>query len=166
MFLFWILKTNNTSNHHERAATLPLTHRVVFAVLTEHLGGDPALSSRHARPSTETVAAHCQLLTQAKVWDHGPDPTVGIGHGDQDIVGFQVSVDWRKSMKQLLQWCRCCVVIQKQPIIIIMRTRQWFSIQGWIPMLRECRWASPDMVCWRSITGSSPWRLKSFLSTY
>lgn len=36
-----------------------LTHRVVFAVLTENLGGDPALSARHPRPSTETVAAHC-----------------------------------------------------------------------------------------------------------
>lgn len=40
------------------------------------------------------------------------------------------------------------------------------SVQWWIPMLRECRCASPDMVCWRSTTGSSPWRSKSFCSTY
>lgn len=50
--------------------------------------------------------------------------------------------------------------------LMTMKTGTLFCIQWWIPMLRECRWASPDMVCWRSITGSSPWRLKSFRSTY
>lgn len=53
---------------------------------------------------------------------------------------------------------------EQQPIII----RMWkgFHIRRWIPMLRECRWASPDMVCCSSMTGSNPWRLKSFFSTY
>lgn len=44
-----------------------VAHRVVFAVLTEDLGSNPALSARNPRPSAETVAAHRQLLTQAKV---------------------------------------------------------------------------------------------------
>lgn len=97
-FLSWSLTTNKTYNHHGIADALPVTHRIIFAVLTEDLRGDPALSARHTRPSTETVAAHCQLLAQTKVWDHGADTTVGIGHGHQDVVGFQVSVNWRKSV--------------------------------------------------------------------
>lgn len=53
-----------------------------------------------------------------------------------------------------------CFILQNNAL------RMWFCIQWWLPMLRECRWASPDIVCWRSITGSSPCRSKSFLSTY
>lgn len=60
------MRSFNT-NDISTAAFLHSTHRVVFAVLTENLGRDPALGARHPRPSTETVAAHCQLLTQAKV---------------------------------------------------------------------------------------------------
>lgn len=70
-----------------------LAHRVVFAVLTENLGSNPALSARNPRPSTETVTTHRQLLTQTKVRDHRPNPTVSVGHGDQYVVGLQVSVD-------------------------------------------------------------------------
>lgn len=72
-----------------------LAHRVVFAVLAENLRSDPALSARNPRPSAETVTAHRQLLTQAKVGDHSPNPTVGVGHGDQYVVGLQVSVDYK-----------------------------------------------------------------------
>lgn len=42
-------------------------HRVVFAVLTENLRSNPALSARNPRPPAEAVTAHRQLLTQAKV---------------------------------------------------------------------------------------------------
>lgn len=70
------------------------THRVVLAVLTEDLWGDPPLGARHPGPPAEAVSAHRQLLTQAKVGDHGPRPTVGVGHGHQDVVGLQVSVHW------------------------------------------------------------------------
>lgn len=136
-----------------------LAHRVVFAVLTENLRSNPALCARNPRPPAETVTAHRQLLTQAKVWDHGPNPTVSIGHRHQYVVGLQVSVDYKNRDKRretilFYYYYSCWPKIQR------------FYTQGWIPMLRECRWASPDMACWRSITGSSPWRSKSFLSTY
>lgn len=36
-----------------------LSHRVVFAVLAENFGGDPALCAWDPRPSTETVTSHC-----------------------------------------------------------------------------------------------------------
>lgn len=134
-----------------------LAHRVIFAVLTENLRSNPALSARNPRPPAETVTAHRQLLTQAKVWDHGPNPTVSVGHWHQYVVGLQVSVDYinRDRRRDTIRRLNSC-----WPKI------QRFWTEGWIPMLRECRWASPDMVCWRSITGSSPWRSKSFLSTY
>lgn len=70
------------------------THRIVLAVLAEHLRRNPALGARHAGPSAEAVAAHRQLLAQAEVGDHGFDAAVGVGHGHQDVVGLQVSVDW------------------------------------------------------------------------
>lgn len=70
-------------------------HRVVFAVLTENLRSNPALSARNPRPPAEAVTAHRQLLTQAKVWDYGPNPTVSTGHRHQYVVGLQVSVHYK-----------------------------------------------------------------------
>lgn len=69
------------------------THWIVLAVFAEHLRRNPALGARHAGPPAEAVAAHRQLLAQAEVGDHGFDAAVGVGHGHQDVVGLQVSVD-------------------------------------------------------------------------
>ena len=82
------------------------SHRVVFAVLAEHLWGNPALGTGHPGPPTEAVAANCQLLAQAKVRDHGPHPAMGVGHGHQDVVGLQVPVHWRTDTDLLrkTQW--------------------------------------------------------------
>lgn len=72
------------------------TYRVLFAVFTQHLRGDPAFSARHARAAAEAVPAHCQLLAQPKVWNHGLDLPMSIGHRDEDVVGLQVPVDCYK----------------------------------------------------------------------
>lgn len=69
------------------------THGVLLAVLTQHLRGDPAFSAGHPRAAAEAVSAHCQLLAEAEVGDHGLDPAVRIGHGEEDVVGLQVSVN-------------------------------------------------------------------------
>lgn len=35
-----------------------------------------------------------------------------------------------------------------------------------LPILSECRWARPDVVCCRRVMGCRPWWLKAFCSTY
>lgn len=75
---------------------------------------------------------------------------MGIGHGHQDVVGLQISVDWRERMK----------VRQKNKTKKQVNDCFWGEDVFWlwecegalifsdkIPMFRECRWASPDMVC-------------------
>jgi hypothetical protein len=69
------------------------THRVLLAVFAQHLRSNPAFGARHPRTAAEAVPAHCQLLAKAKVRDHGLDPAMCIGHGEENVVGFQVSVN-------------------------------------------------------------------------
>lgn len=69
------------------------THWVLLAVFAQHLGGDPALRAGDSGAAAEAVPAHGQLLAEAKVGDHGLDPAVCIGHGEEDVVGLQVSVN-------------------------------------------------------------------------
>lgn len=71
----------------------PITHGVLLAVFAQHLRGDPTFGAWHPRAAAEAVPAHGQLLAEAKVGDHGLDPAVCIGHGEEDIVGLQVSVN-------------------------------------------------------------------------
>lgn len=47
--------------------TFSLTHRIIFEVLAENLRSDPTLGAGNPGPSAETVAPHCELLTQAEV---------------------------------------------------------------------------------------------------
>lgn len=71
------------------------THRVVFGIFTEHFRCYPPLGARNTRPPAETVSACSQLLTQAKVRDHGTNTSMGIRHRNQDVVWLQVSVNFR-----------------------------------------------------------------------
>lgn len=85
--------SGNRPFQHLKTSIRLVTHRIVLAVFAEHLRRNPALSARHAGPPAEAVAAHRQLLAQAEVGDHGFDAAVSVGHGHQDVVGLQVSVD-------------------------------------------------------------------------
>lgn len=72
---------------------VPFTHGVLLAVFAQHLRGDPTFGARHPRAAAEAVPAHGQLLAEAEVGDHGLDPAVCVGHGEEDVVGLQVSVN-------------------------------------------------------------------------
>lgn len=72
------------------------TYRVLFAIFTQHLWGNPPFSAWHAWPTAKAVPAHCQLLAQAEVWNHSFDFPMGVGHRDEDVMGLQVPVDCYK----------------------------------------------------------------------
>lgn len=72
---------------------VPFTHGVLLAVFAQHLRGNPTFGARHPRAAAEAVPAHGQLLAEAEVGDHGLDPAMCVGHGEEDVVGLQVSVN-------------------------------------------------------------------------